>query len=1317
MRRESRQDPADARRASVLDTTGGGVEGGPSRKAVVRSPPPTSPAQTPARHGTGMSAANLPAPAAAVGSASSRSQNNSGLNMHGIKPESIRSGLALNSTLSRRYTSLVSDETKVLFKKRFAQRQTDDAVSIEEFFDLLAEVQEVVDNNGVVYNAGLVHKMYSVSDAEAVGEALTLRDCFILLGRFIARGQEHDQRITDETRQRNAHDSLAGEVTFVGFGEYARKHATCRPRRKGDPIVLWTRIPPVDRQVALMLMAAAAALVIAVLVVGITGSIAQADAMDTQDITGDALDELIRAATAGSAEAAVATVTAATAAVGRTLSPAMIAVMAEGIARRGEGLQAEATALAAAGIRAAEEAVAAARQGAVEAILRPLVDISTSTTRDGDDGAAAGMPLSVVTSALGTWVAADSAGEGVDVVAAVAAAAGSTPQIVFRTSPGFFDDNEARQALARSAIATTTGGLQTAVFRSYDSVILPGLPGLDLWRTDAATAECVTLPSGAFAALGGELTVCVFHSKIFRLRPDARSRLVATDFFTATPAVVAASCRTLYREYVVASDGVWLVANPSAPSPPSAWWGAPGFLPTMAEMGAAADATPVDAAAITLSRSASVTYGAQMAVEHRAVVVAVRSTLLGYDVAGVCDLEVATGFADAQGRFAAQLADVAADTTRLAPANTSFSSGGLTYQPREVIRRADRIPFAEYPGSAFVLGASGTSAVVDDTVNDEGVPTVAAVVALPEAMGIVVEGFFPRLAADARAAAEDAVRRIAVSRALSDNVIVYLIADDATMNRGLYYAVEPPFCPTRYEHDSELSRAVCVVSANARHAFFRRQTIRADETDNDGGGGESFTVTYTYVGAANAVVAVASRHDPSARRTWAILGIMIGVAAVLLLACAAIVKLLTGHVLDRIETEYVVYKQQIEDEKKQFSELVKDVMPSFISARVISGEQLIVDQHPMLTFLFSDVVGCGDLLRHRSTVEMVRLLGYTFMLQDNVAEHFRVHKLKTIGDAFFCVAGLEDVARKKEAEQQRKHQQKQQQQGKGGGNDSGKARPPGGGGEPSSREAQPGSPSLGAHESSYALLPPMPGSPIPGFSGSGSGGNGGGSLPSGSPLTGPQKVPGSVSGISMEQVLPEDNQVLRMVSFAVVVQQLLGGEYVHYPERTDCFKASAGRDLGRMEMVSMQMGIHCGPAIAGVVDVGRAPHFDCFGPSVNLASRMETTALTDRLQISAPTHDLLKNVDRNGLFTWDPPKKTLIKGYGTLNTYTIRATTLRVPEAIIQRLNVERAVVLRYFTEQGLLVGGAGEGREVSDADMLSHQDSMRSHRQSEASA
>jgi class 3 adenylate cyclase len=84
------------------------------------------------------------------------------------------------------------------------------------------------------------------------------------------------------------------------------------------------------------------------------------------------------------------------------------------------------------------------------------------------------------------------------------------------------------------------------------------------------------------------------------------------------------------------------------------------------------------------------------------------------------------------------------------------------------------------------------------------------------------------------------------------------------------------------------------------------------------------------------------------------------------------------------------------------------------------------------------------------------------------------------------------------------------------------------------------------------------------------------------------------------------------------------------------------------ETFRVQIGIHSGSAIAGVVGINKLA-YDLWGPAVNLASQMESSGLVGDIQVSSATFNLLE-----GKYLFEPRGEFYVMGQGEISTYMLR---------------------------------------------------------------
>jgi class 3 adenylate cyclase len=93
-------------------------------------------------------------------------------------------------------------------------------------------------------------------------------------------------------------------------------------------------------------------------------------------------------------------------------------------------------------------------------------------------------------------------------------------------------------------------------------------------------------------------------------------------------------------------------------------------------------------------------------------------------------------------------------------------------------------------------------------------------------------------------------------------------------------------------------------------------------------------------------------------------------------------------------------------ERERSERLLLNVLPAPIAARLKQGEEVIADGFPEVTVLFADLVDFTRRSQATTPERVVQVLDDLFSALDELAERYRLEKIKTVGDAYMAVGGL-----------------------------------------------------------------------------------------------------------------------------------------------------------------------------------------------------------------------------------------------------------------------------------------------------------------------
>jgi len=126
-------------------------------------------------------------------------------------------------------------------------------------------------------------------------------------------------------------------------------------------------------------------------------------------------------------------------------------------------------------------------------------------------------------------------------------------------------------------------------------------------------------------------------------------------------------------------------------------------------------------------------------------------------------------------------------------------------------------------------------------------------------------------------------------------------------------------------------------------------------------------------------------------------------------AMSAIIYFLLRHFvveMDKIKSQLDQQHQLLAEEQKKSERVLLNVLPSTIADRLKNHQGLIADGHADVTVMFADLVNFTQLTEALSPDQMVSMLNAIFTAFDELSEKYNVEKIKTIGDAYMVVGGL-----------------------------------------------------------------------------------------------------------------------------------------------------------------------------------------------------------------------------------------------------------------------------------------------------------------------
>lgn len=117
-----------------------------------------------------------------------------------------------------------------------------------------------------------------------------------------------------------------------------------------------------------------------------------------------------------------------------------------------------------------------------------------------------------------------------------------------------------------------------------------------------------------------------------------------------------------------------------------------------------------------------------------------------------------------------------------------------------------------------------------------------------------------------------------------------------------------------------------------------------------------------------------------------------------------------------LEAQVQERTRELEAEKEKSEELLLNILPVGLAEELKEFGFAKAKRHEMVTVMFSDFKGFSRISEQLDPEALVAEIDYCFRAFDRIVEKFKLEKIKTVGDAYLCVSGINSDEDEKDAE-------------------------------------------------------------------------------------------------------------------------------------------------------------------------------------------------------------------------------------------------------------------------------------------------------------